>query len=214
MADIQHKDLPNSQLHEPKHILTATTGDSGKVITPSSMTNGVSQLRYLTIGDITNSGASSWTGWAQYADSDKVSEATALDLTANTRTKLTIDGLGTNTNTAGLPTGVVSFWDSTDNKITPAGLNDAYDIRLSFTAKCASAGEYLEVELDIGGSLGTITHTTIPFLKTVDQNFQVNIPVFSGTTFLAQGGTVWVTASDAAKLWNPQILIIRTHKGS
>lgn len=52
MAIIQHVDLPSHLCHEPKHISTATTNDSGKVITPSSTNSGTSQLRYLKIEEI------------------------------------------------------------------------------------------------------------------------------------------------------------------
>lgn len=214
MADIQHVELPDSLLHEPKHIKIATTSDSGKVITPSSTTAGVSELRYLDVGDIANSGASSWTGWAQYSEGVKITEGTGLPLAASTRTKLTIDGTGTTTNIGGMPGGVVNLWDTINNKITPGGVDDAYDVRLAFTAKSATTGAYLEIELDVGGSLGVIAKDTRGFLKNTDQFFQVNIPVFTGTTFLANGGEIWITSSAAATLWNPRILIIRTHKGS
>lgn len=214
MATIQHSALPNSELHEPKHILPSTTADAGKVITPSSVTSGTSQLRYLTLDDISDSGVTSWTGWAQYDESTAISEATGVSLTASTRTKLSIDGLGTLTNDDGLPSGISAFWDTVNDKVTPAGLNDTYDIRLSFIAKCTTANAYLDIELDVGGSLGTIAQQTVPFLKTVDQYFQINIPVFSGATFLANGGEFYVTASDATTLWSPRVMVIRTHKGA
>jgi hypothetical protein len=214
MATIQHSALPNSELHEPKHILTSTTADAGKVITPSSVTSGTSQLRLLTLDDLSDSGVTSWTGWAQYDEGTAISEATGVGLTATTRTKLSIDGLGSLSNDDGLPSGIASFWDAVNDKVAPAGLNDAYDIRLSFVAQCATANAYIDIELDVGGSLGTIAQQTSPFLKTVDQYFQVNIPVFAGATFLANGGTFYVTASDATTLWSPRVLVIRTHKGA
>jgi len=52
MADIQHKDILNADTHEPKHITDAVIGDAGKVITPSSVVNGVSVLRYLVESEI------------------------------------------------------------------------------------------------------------------------------------------------------------------
>jgi len=214
MTTIQHSDLPNDKLHEPKHILTSTTADAGKVITPSSVTSGTSQLRYLDLDDISNSGVSSWTGWAQYAEGTLVTEPGANNFAATTRTKLTIDGTGTTTNTTGLPAGVASLWDAVNNKITPAALNDAYDIRLVFVAKCTTSGAYLDVDLDIGGSLGVVATQSIPFLKSTDQYFQVNIPIFCAATFLSNGGEFWITASHACKIWAPQVLLVRTHKGS
>ena len=54
MADIQHSDIQDANCHEPKHITSSTTADSGKVITPSGSNNGQSVLRLLTTGDISN----------------------------------------------------------------------------------------------------------------------------------------------------------------
>lgn len=52
MANLEHTALGSSQVHEPKHITTAGTGDAGKVITPDSSTAGVSELRLLKIDEI------------------------------------------------------------------------------------------------------------------------------------------------------------------
>jgi len=54
---IEHKDIADEQIHEPKHIQPAQTSDSGKVITPSSGTNGVSTLRFLSLSDLNESKA-------------------------------------------------------------------------------------------------------------------------------------------------------------
>lgn len=53
MADVQHKDLPVAELHEPKQIAGATTSDAGKVITPSPSTAGAGVLRFLASSEIT-----------------------------------------------------------------------------------------------------------------------------------------------------------------
>ena len=52
MPNIEHASLGSSDCHEPKHISNTNTGDTGKVLTPSSTSNGVSELRYLNAGDI------------------------------------------------------------------------------------------------------------------------------------------------------------------
>lgn len=214
MTTIQHSALPNSELHEPKHILTSTTADAGKVITPSSVTGGTSQLRLLDLDDLSDSGVTSWTGWAQYDESVKITEGTGLSLPAGVRTPLTIDGLGSLTNTDGLPTGVTEFWNTSTNKFTPAGLNDAYDLRLFFIARCATTNAYLDVDLDIGGSVGILAQQSFSFVKSIDQYFNTNLSVFTAATFLANGGTFNITASHPATLWRPKLLIVRTHKGT
>lgn len=54
MADLQHSTLTSSQVHEPKHITSSSTGDSGKVITPSGTSAGTSELRNLLESEISS----------------------------------------------------------------------------------------------------------------------------------------------------------------
>lgn len=49
-----HKNITGDQVHEPKHFSGATTADAGKVLTPSASTNGVSELRALTITELSD----------------------------------------------------------------------------------------------------------------------------------------------------------------
>lgn len=53
----QHSLLPDTELHEPKHIQDATTVDAGAVITPSSVEDGESVLRRIFSIEL-NDGAS------------------------------------------------------------------------------------------------------------------------------------------------------------
>lgn len=50
----EHNALTGSSLHEPKGIDSAGTSDAGKVITPSSSTAGISELRRLNEDEISN----------------------------------------------------------------------------------------------------------------------------------------------------------------
>ena len=54
MADIQHVDIVDANCHEPKHITSSVISDTGKVITPSSSTNGESEIRTLVASEIGN----------------------------------------------------------------------------------------------------------------------------------------------------------------
>lgn len=51
---IQHIALTSAQVHEPKHVTSATTADAGKVITPSDSAAGTSVLRRLTQSEVDN----------------------------------------------------------------------------------------------------------------------------------------------------------------
>lgn len=48
----EHTILTSAQSHEPKHISTSVTGDSGKVITPSSTVAGTSDIRSLIPSEV------------------------------------------------------------------------------------------------------------------------------------------------------------------
>lgn len=57
-------------------------------------------------------------GWADY--NDTLTATTPISPTINTFTKLTNNGLGTNTSTIHLPTGVTSLWNASTNHISSA----------------------------------------------------------------------------------------------
>lgn len=51
---MQHALLPDSELHEPKHIQGATTADAGAVITPSASVDGTSELRRIASTELSD----------------------------------------------------------------------------------------------------------------------------------------------------------------
>lgn len=204
-----------TKIHEAKQIASATTADAGKVITPSSSTNGVGTLRKITVGEIGPTGRAGWTGWAQYSDSTYTA-GSPLSVSASARTKVTVDGAGSQTNTAGLPDGATALWDTTNNIILPLGVNDAYDVRLSFKMKldASSSDQYCDVELDIGGSIGVIAADTKLFIKgTTAIEVIVAFPVYTGTTFNTNGGTFYITPSANSKFYDFGVSIFVLHRG-
>ena len=204
-----------TKIHEAKQIASATTADAGKVITPSSSTNGVGTLRKLAVDELDPAGRTPWTGWAQYADGTYTAGA-PLSVTATTRTKVTIDGGGSQTNTAGLPDGVSALWDTTNNLVLPVGVNDAYDVRLSFKMKldASSADQYCDIELDIGGSVGVIAADTKLFIKgTTAIEVILAFPVYTGTTFNTNGGTFYITPSANSKFYDFAVSVFVLHRG-
>lgn len=84
---MEHVNIPSANCHEPKHISDASTGDAGKVITPSASTPGVSVLRFLTPSDIgadpSGEGAAALAAAQAYTDG-RVSSAQRAALTALT----------------------------------------------------------------------------------------------------------------------------------
>ena len=76
---IEHKDIANSQLHEPKNIGSSGTSDAGKVLTPSASISGTSVLRKLTASEIDNLPANQA---PEYGIAGVTGSATTLNLAA------------------------------------------------------------------------------------------------------------------------------------
>jgi len=53
MAALQHDAMTHSQIHEPKWITLNGVSDTGKVITSSSSTPGISEYRKLQLSELT-----------------------------------------------------------------------------------------------------------------------------------------------------------------
>ena len=110
---------------------------------------------------------------------------------------ITIDGLGTTTNTTYLPAAVTEFWNTTDDKIVPAKLGDAYDIRLDFKAQPTNQADYSNLILDVGttGSPIPVVNRSIAFLKTGISSFSVGFPIGTLSDFLTNGGKFYFDTS-------------------
>ena len=134
------------------------------------------------------------TGWAIY--DDQASHTSAITVN-NTKHLITIDGLGTTTNTTYLPAAVTEFWNTTDNKIVPAKLGDAYDIRLDFKAEPTNQADYANLILDVGttGSPIPVVNRSIAFLKTGISSFSVGFPIGTLSDFLTNGGKFYFDTS-------------------
>ena len=134
------------------------------------------------------------TGWAIY--DDQASHTSAITVN-NTKHLITIDGLGTTTNTTYLPAAVTEFWNTTDDKIVPAKLGDAYDIRLDFKAQPTNQADYANLILDVGttGSPIPIVNRSIAFLKTGISSFSVGFPIGTLSDFLTNGGKFYFDTS-------------------
>ena len=150
-------------------------------------------------------------GWGSYVDSQYTSGSPLNS--SNAKTQITIDGLGSGSNTDYLPTGVTDLWSTVDNKITPAAEGDAYDLRLDFTAEPTASTDFAEVTIDIGGA-GTIpvATRTVTFAKTGATSFSIGFPIYCLATFLANGGKIYFDTSvsgDTIDIYDISLLIKR-----
>jgi hypothetical protein len=149
-------------------------------------------------------------GWGYYKDDE------ASDLTVNTTASLIeINGLDSNSNSNYLPLGirgVSELWSS--DKINAISVGDGYDVRLdlAITAKTGSP-TYIDLQFDIGGGASptiVIVSKTISLVKTPPYNVSATFPLFSLTTFVANGGQMFVkTDTGTVTIGSRAILIKR-----
>jgi len=154
-------------------------------------------------------------GWGQYSDTDVTVGSPSQTLVSGVRTQFTIDGGATTIEK--LPSDATApLWNVSTNKIQPIATFDTYNFRLGYAAQNYSGtSPYILMELDIGGALGTIWNRTYPLLKGGSEQFvEAAFPVFAGSTFLANGGELYLTYVGTANcdIYASQILIIRESK--
>ena len=135
-------------------------------------------------------------GWAIYDDLASVTTPVSI---ANTKHQITIDGLGPVNETTYLPIGVTSLWNSTTNKITPAKLGDAYDIRVDFEVDATSVNDYANFIVDIGTDVSPnpIVNRSITFQKTGVSSFSVGFPVGVKSDFMTNGARLFIDTSES-----------------
>lgn len=135
-------------------------------------------------------------GWGYYKDAETTP---ATQTITTTDSKLQIDGAGANSSSAYLPReirGISELWDTTNDKITPINIGDAYSIRvdLEITGKTGSPTE-LEFELDIGGGATPtiiIVDRIIATGKAPPYQVSIGLPIFCLTTFKTNGGQIFL----------------------
>lgn len=133
------------------------------------------------------------TGWANYLDTQytAINPFTVLDGVTST--------LPNNAGTViddYLPNGVSQFYNSGTQKITPGAVGDYNVITVRFNAESSTNTAYLEFGIDIGGTQGVIFRDIKVFPKGagVEHPFAFVCPGFSLDTFLANGGSVKISA--------------------
>lgn len=150
-------------------------------------------------------------GWLNLADSVHTSES-KWSVSADTRSHITIDGLGA-ASTADWRRGVpVDVWGS--DTFNPSAVGEAYSVRLTMTlSKAVSSAAYVECVLGIGAGWNTdiarIRQALIKGSGTDDKlTFQFNI--FCLDTFGRYGGRFYITASEDVLIWDKAMFIQRT----
>ena len=224
MADVQHKDLPDAQLHEPKGASSANAGDvyvsdgagSGSWATASALGSDTATAgEQLTADGAGGLDFSRVQGWAQYEDSRTTVGTPTQTITNSVRTKMINDGATSTIEK--LPSDAAgSLWNVSTNKHEPIATFDLYHIRISFIIENYSGtNPYLDLELDIGGGVGVIFARDISLRKSgAATKVSAAFPVFTGTTYLANGGEFYITytGNTTCDIYKTSILIVRESK--
>jgi len=156
--------------------------------------------------------AGSFTGWARYLDST-YTVGSPLAILSGVRATLTnnaVSKLETQ-----LPDGVTSFFNDGTQKILAIEDGDSYNLSIRFKAKMSVLSGYFDIDLDIGGAQGIISQESILFTRGAgtEQRFDIDLTVFSGATFVANGGTLSITPQNGdIDIYDISFVIVRTHK--
>lgn len=134
-------------------------------------------------------------GWAYYRDSET---SPATQTITTTPSILQIDGSGASSESGYLPlaiNGVSELWNT--NLINPISLGDSYDLRidLEISAKSGTPNS-VDLVLDIGGAAGItipVVSRTINTSKTAPFDISVGFPIFCLSTFLSNGGQIFLS---------------------
>jgi hypothetical protein len=136
---MEHANIPEAGLHEPKGVSTAAAGTA-----------------YIADG----AGSGTWQdpvpsdlprlGWANYAD--YATTITPQSISATTWTKLTNDALGSLTVDTHLPSGVTSLWDSTNDQLdfSELPIGSEVELRVSLTIVTSTANQFISGRFSLG----------------------------------------------------------------
>ena len=162
-------------------------------------------------------------GWGYYQDAESSPATQSFNTTPS---QLQVDGAGANSDSNYLPReirGSSELWDTTNDLITPVNVGDAYDLRLDLeiTGETGNPNEIIIV-LDIGatpdgtGGAGSIliVERYISAGKGTPYNVSVGFPIFCLSTFVSNGGSIWIsTDTGSITVAGRAIFIKRDMKG-
>lgn len=114
---------------------------------------------------------------------------------------------------AQIPTGVTSFWDSTNSKITPQYENDYMMADIMFKCKNSLQSGYFTIYIDIP-FLGERFNQVVVCPKDANTETGVNLSFghFVSSQFAANGGTIKIFADKGnVQIYDKQFRFVRIH---
>lgn len=161
------------------------------------------------------------TGWATYVDTDYPDSGNAFVVSANTDTVLP-NNAGSKIETQ-LPVDVVEFYNvpndydgATNRNATIPGRNgDGLDCMFYFKSVPSAANQWLDIWINIGGSVGELYRQTFQFPKGagVERGVLYALPsAYTLGTWQANGGTVYVRSNASLDIYGINFNFDRSHK--
>lgn len=222
---IEHAAITDPNIHEPKGISSATSGQvylsdgigSGNWVTnaPDGLSTAVAGAALRANG----AGGVTWTrdaGWGEYQDDRQTVGSPVQNIVAAARDKLLCNGLNLTEEVLPEDAAAISLWDTTTNKIKALALNDVFLVRVGFSVEnYAGTSPYIELEIDEGGLTGSMYKTLIPLLKGgAEQQIGLTVPIFVNSDFLANDAEIYVTYAGTGSIdvFSTDIMITRISK--
>lgn len=206
MANVQHKDLPDSDLHEPKGVASATIGEV--YVADGSGSGDWQGLTdsYMDYSDKTKNRF----GWIDVADSAYTSGA-PRSISASTRTQITNNAGAAQTDTSRLGT----LWNTTLNTFQIDDLNASYTMRLNAVVKTAAvAGTPYVIDVELESANGpTVIAARTQVIKGGGHanNVSIAIPFYMGSFINDYDLKLYITADQNITMYNVGFLLQRTY---
>lgn len=204
---IEHRDITDSQRHEPKGASTAVLNSVW--FANGAGSGGFTKIKESLI-DYTDK-ASNRFGWNDIADS-QYTVSSPRTISANTRTQLTNNGLGTQTDVTRLG----SIWNTGTSQFLINDLNSTYVARISMKIKTAAAAGTpytLKIETESGNG-PTVISGNDQFFKGGNYENDVSFTqlFYVGSFVNNQSLKLFVTADANISLYNVGFVIQRLYK--
>lgn len=206
IATVQHSALTDPQIHEPKGVATATASQVYK-----ANGSGSGSWAKLTETDINYTDATkNKFGWADIADSQYTSGSPRA-ISANTRTLITNNALGSQTNQTRLDTN----WDTTNSQFLIDDLNAFYIMRLNCKmAAVAAAGTPYVAKFEVeSGNGSTVISGYTQIIKGGSYTNLITVPgmLYVGSFINNYPLKLYVTPDTNITMWDIGFVLQRTY---
>lgn len=204
---IQHKDIPDANLHEPKGVAAAVNKSVYKA-------NGAGSGSWVKLNDSDmdyTDKTKNLFGWNDIADSQYTS-GSPRSISASVRTLLTNNALATQTDTSRLGT----IWNTGSSYFQVNDLNGLYIVRTQFKCKAAAAaGTPYVIKLELETSNGpTVISVNDQFIKggSYENGVSFTTAIYLGSFINNTQLKVYLTPDTNVTVYDIGFVVSRTYK--